>query len=284
MWNGNDDCNEKGEPVRLYQPIQYGRSNVNVKDPSISFIGGPASESQTCPVCHQALVTLLQLHIPATNRSLRVEACNSAACFRSLFGSSKFNYGGNGIVTCRRISVENTVATPATSVAEIKPKAKPKPVDDWGISGDDDTGLDDLEAKLAAMETRAPKDTAPKPKVQHSTTQKYETQQFALPVMMLHSMQEPAAHTTSDDPRDVGLHGTSNRKIEEMLSRYLEEEEDQDIVQMLKGSNTNGAGGQEPDQDLTEEEMALLRFSDRMKRAPRQVVRYALGGEPLWSV
>ena len=53
---------------------------------------------------------------------------------------------------------------------------------------------------------------------------------------------------------------------------------------MLKGSTAGGANGQEVDEDLTEEEMALLRFSDRIKRSPRQVLRYARGGEPLWSM
>lgn len=103
--------------------------------------------------------------------------------------------------------------------------------------------------------------------------------------MPLASMQEPPARTVPADARDVGLHGTSNQKIQEMLARYMQEEEDQDIVQMLQGVNGVGNGGpKEVDEDLTPEEMALLRFSDRLKRAPRQVLRHAHGGEPLWSI
>lgn len=284
MWNGNEEVNEDGQPVRLYQPIQYGGSNVHADDPTASYIGGPASTARQCPVCGTALVTLLQLHIPTTERSLRIEACNSTSCFRSLFDTSKFHFGGNGVVACERLSAKEavTIKTPDATMKDEESKAT-KPVDDWGVSGDDDgMGLDDLEAKLAAMETSAPK--GPAKKVASSPRPpKNDGPQAVLPIIALHSMQEPPARTTSDDPRDVGLHGTSNQKIEEMLARYLEEEEDQDIIQMLKGS-TSGAGGQELDQDLTEEEMTFLRFSDRIKRAPRQVLRYACGGEPLWSL
>ena len=284
MWSGNEDCNGDGQPVRLYQPIQYGGSNTRADDPTASFIGGPASTSRQCPCCKQHLVTLAQLHIPGTERTLRVEACNSASCFRTLFESSKFNPGGNGVVACERLVVkENTVSPESSVVVESKVETKPKPVDDWGISGDDGTGLDDLEAKLAAMEASGPKESVPKEPKPSSVSKKTEDTKSVLPKMALHSMQEPPARTVSADPRDVGLHGTSDRKIEEMLARYLKDEDDQDIVQMLKGSASSGTGGQEPDQDLTEEEMALLKFSDRLKRSPRQVIRYAYGGEPLWS-
>lgn len=286
MWSGNEECNDEDRPVRLYQPIQYGRSQIRVDNPTASFIGGPTSaSSRQCPCCKQNLVTLVQLHIPNTDRTLRVEACNSASCFRTLFeSSSKFHYGGDGVVACERLVVPQNVPEPSLSV-EFETECMPKTVDDWGVSGDEDAGLDDLEAKLAVMEatcSSGSKQAIPKAAKQSSAVKTKE--KCVLPVMVLHSMQEPPSRTVSADPRDVGLHGTSNRKVEEMLARYLENEEDQDIVQMLKGTASTGAGGQEPDKDLTEDEMALLKFSDRIKRAPRQVIRYAYGGEPLWSM
>ena len=282
MWSGNEECNDEGQPVRLYQPIQYGGSNVRSDDPTASFIGGPASTSRKCPCCKQHLVTLAQLHIPATERTLRVEACNSASCFRTLFEKSKFHFGGNGVVACDRLVAKKNATGPEkpSVVVESKVETKSNTVDDWDIS---ESGMDDLEAKLAAMEAGGPKEPVVKEPKPSSVSKKSDDIQSALPKMALHSIQEPPARTVSADPRDVGLHGTSNLKIEEMLARYLEDEEDQDIVQMLKGSGPNGAGGQEPDQDLTEDEMALLKFSDRLKRSPRQVIRYAYGGEPLWS-
>eukprot|EP00977_Amphora_coffeiformis_P021079 scaffold8817_cov124-Amphora_coffeaeformis.AAC.2 len=284
MWSGNEECNDEGQPVRLYQPIQYGGSNVRSDDPTASFIGGPASTSRQCPCCKQHLVTLVQLHIPATERALRVEACNSASCFRTLFEWSKFHFGGNGIVACERLVAKKNQGPPTTSVVvESKVETKSIPVDDWGISGDAESGMDDLEAKLAAMEAGGPKEPVAKESKPSSVSKKTDDAQSVLPKMALHSTQEPPARTVSVDPRDVGLYGTSNLKIEQMLARYLEDEEDQDIVQMLKGSGSAGTGGQEPDQDLTEDEMALLKFSDRLKRSPRQVIRYAYGGEPLWS-
>lgn len=40
----------------------------------------------------------------------------------------------------------------------------------------------------------------------------------------------------------------------------------------------------EEDERLSEEARILLGFQDRLRRAPRQVVRYAPGGKPLWSI
>lgn len=280
--------------MRLYQPIQYGgRFDLRADDPTASYIGGPASPSgRKCPLCQQTLMTLLQLHIPASERSLRVEACNSARCFRQLFdGTSKFHLGGSGVVLCERIRADESLSLTPKQETVVKSNVgnKTKAVDDWGVSTDGDSDdLDDLEAKLAAMESSAPRYAQGSKKAKSSsrpTPRKNESSVWVLPIMPLHSIQEPVARNVSKDPRDVGLHGTSNRKIEEMLARYLENEEDQDIVEMLQGSGSDGgASGQEPDQDLTEDEMALLRFSDRIKRCPRQVLRYARGGEPLWSM
>lgn len=273
--------------MRLYQQIQYGRSNVRADDPTASYIGGPASATRQCPLCKESLVTLVQLHIPTSRRSLRVEACNSAMCFRKLFESSKFHFGGDGVIVAECFRADEPTVVPKEDKDEsIKVKNKEKPADDWGVTDDGDVGFDDLEAKLAAMESATPKKPqAPKKAESRPVPTENENIQSVLPLMALHSLQEPASRTVSADPRDVGLHGPSNRKIEEMLARYIADEEDQDIVQMLQGSASgNGGGAQETDQDLTEKEMAWLRYTDRLKRCPRQLLRYARGGEPLWSL
>jgi hypothetical protein len=65
----------------------------------------------------------------------------------------------------------------------------------------------------------------------------------------------------------------------------MEEEDDQEILMALGGGSAGGGGvGREKDERLSAENRALLTFTDRIKRAPRQVVRYAKGGEPMWSV
>ena len=45
-----------------------------------------------------------------------------------------------------------------------------------------------------------------------------------------------------------------------------------------------GNGATEEDERLSEEDRILRGFQDRQRRAPRQVIRYASGGEPLWSI
>ena len=67
-----------------------------------------------------------------------------------------------------------------------------------------------------------------------------------------------------------------------MLARYMAEEDDPEILQALKGVSVGGGG--EEDERLSVEDRVLLGFQDRLKRAPRQVVRYARGGIPLWSI
>ena len=72
-------------------------------------------------------------------------------------------------------------------------------------------------------------------------------------------------------------------------------EEDEEILSALNGGHLasnkdlshvagKGSSGGERYERLSPEERAFLAFSNRLKRAPRQVVRYAYGGFPLWSV
>ncbi|KAL3781744.1 hypothetical protein HJC23_004843 [Cyclotella cryptica] len=98
-----------------------------------------------------------------------------------------------------------------------------------------------------------------------------------------------------DDDEDFGYDNIDSSKINQMLSKYLATEEDEEILSALKGkpvasneglSRTVGKGsaGGERYERISPEERAFLAFSNRLKRAPRQVVRYAYGGLPLWSV
>ena len=96
------------------------------------------------------------------------------------------------------------------------------------------------------------------------------------------------------DSDDVGL-GNGGRnckddaKIQQMLAQYMKDEDDEDILALLRGdgagagNNSNFQSG-ERDERLSATDRALLQFTDRLKRCPRQVLRYAHGGTPLWSM
>ena len=104
-----------------------------------------------------------------------------------------------------------------------------------------------------------------------------------------------ALNDSSDDENDeddLGANNVDSSKVDSMLSRYLEMEDDEDIIAALKGgsnatSSTNvggsGSGGEKYER-LKPEEKAFMLFSKRLRRAPEQVCRYAYGGEPLWSI
>ena len=86
-------------------------------------------------------------------------------------------------------------------------------------------------------------------------------------------------------------------KVNKMLSNYLDMEDDPEILSILKGgastsstsksdsTSKGGSGGRgERYERLPPEERAFLAFTKRLRRAPLQVVRYAYGGVPLWSM
>jgi hypothetical protein len=95
-----------------------------------------------------------------------------------------------------------------------------------------------------------------------------------------------------DDDNDdvyVDSNNIDSTKVNQMLSRYLEMEDDEEILSALRGdgiinSPGKGGGGGERYERLPPEERAFMAFSKRLKRAPKQVVRYAYGGIPLWSM
>ena len=196
--------------------------------------------------------------------------------------------------------------------------------DDWGESSnpsnEDDGTMDDLEAMLTACEMKE-ESKATKTKGKKNTGNAMNTTggkdgraqpQVEGPAMgqftrfSLDMYDEPYAHQGSatyhesdgdDDDDAIGTAGASDDKIQMMLSRYLKDEEDQDIVQALGGaassstlaaktgsSGGGGSSGGEKYERLPPEERAFLAFTDRIKRSPEQVLRYAYGGVPMWSV
>jgi len=86
--------------------------------------------------------------------------------------------------------------------------------------------------------------------------------------------------------------------VQKMLSSYLKEEDDETLKAAIKGGPTcdvhssgNGISSNnkntvigEKYERLPPDDRAFLAFTDRVKRAPFQAVRYAYGGVPMWSI
>ncbi len=101
------------------------------------------------------------------------------------------------------------------------------------------------------------------------------------------------------DDDNIGITYRDDVTIQKMLSSYLKEEDDEGVKSVIqKGvmnnniSNHNISGTSrynnnnngEKDERLSPEDRAFLAFTDRIKRAPYQCVRYAYDGLPMWSM
>jgi len=99
-----------------------------------------------------------------------------------------------------------------------------------------------------------------------------------------------------DDDETIGITNKDDKAIQKLLSSYLKDEEDDGIKSMIQSesyhyntSKTNVGNGNnmiigEKYERMSPEDKAFLSFTDRIKRAPYQTVRYAYDGIPLWSM
>ena len=205
----------------------------------------------------------------------------------------------------------------------------------WGEEDEMDS-MEDLEAMLSACEVKVQEKVSgikERKKSSTETTQKApmsvdsvggeqapeDLHQRAFPKFHLDIYDEPYVTRAGanvpifdgddddDDDDQIGVETyESEEKIQKLLSNYLQEEEDQDILSALGGSGKDsggngelsgggngssgggggggGRGGGEKYERLPPEERAFLAFTDRIRRSPKQVVRYAYRGTPLWSI
>mmetsp|Transcript_16859 Transcript_16859/g.33639 ORF Transcript_16859/g.33639 Transcript_16859/m.33639 type:complete len:393 (-) Transcript_16859:806-1984(-) len=190
--------------------------------------------------------------------------------------------------------------------------------EDWGATaGDGVESMDDLEAMLKVCEMNEDKKISTN---QHKSKNKnarkqeksgnicdkerlypqsndgdfarFELEMYEEPYACTGGVGEETDDDEVDDDDAVGATGTSDAKVQKLLSRYLDEEEDTELISALGGSGnrvSGGGGGSnssrgEKFERLPPDERAFLAFTDRIKRSPEQVVRYAFGGVPLWSV
>ncbi len=311
MWNNDDDVNDSGEPVELYLPVQAPPRKTNI-NPKESHIGGLPCFDESfvpcCDLCGDKMFLLAQLKLDFSKemeRYLCTFSCVKEECFREISyekGFASSSVGLKGVVKCieKRVSIdssESKAKIPVTGNTKSSwydddnddGKKDDDDDDDWGMGGDNDI---DLENAVAAMEGKldgdgaivmAPsKKTAGKSKAPSSD----EALQNAFGCYLLKQQPEPVSSKSFlEDEDDVGL-SESDEKIRNMLARYMAEEEDEDILAALGGTSLGGGCGNngEEDERLSEEDRVLRTFQDRQKRAPRQVIRYASGGKPLWSI
>ena len=257
----------------------------------------------TCDICQKPMYLLVQLRIKPgdgeaekNDRFVCLFACPKEECFGQLQFDKGFSSGGQGLVKCmvRSVPVENS--------AEVSKSAAQLPVapikaswysddNDWGMNDDDNSNA--LEEAVAAMEQNLDADGAlaslkkqsNKPSKSREKPINNETLQSGFGCYILTEQNEPLPARPMLEEDDVGI-GESDEKIRNMLARYMAEEEDEDILAALQGTELGGGGGGkgEEDERLSEEDRTLRGFQDRLRRVPRQVLRYALGGMPLWSV
>lgn len=197
---------------------------------------------------------------------------------------------------CRRYNVdgksESQKEPDPSSQVDGKMPTSSSDHNEWAMDSAGGSSMDALEAKLAAMET-ASKPPVNQPKRQPSSAKsdsgRKGQSRNSFPCYLLAAQQETAAiRPTGTDEDDVGISGTDD-KIQKMLARYMAEEDDEDILAALQNSQSGGASGfgggrGEKDERLSAADRALLTFTDRLKRSPRQVIRCARGGEPMWSM
>lgn len=320
MWKNGSDVNDFGEPVRLYLPIAY-KFNGTIQ-PNISVIGGTPSyfendqhvtrDHASCGICGDAMHLLVQLHVPRTpegihqyavRRSVYLFGCNRASCGRRALeqGGGNFSFGGGGTIACRRSQDPDQESEVAVAEKEAPEPAKSTWGDDtdaadddsddndWSNVGGEDVG--DMEAMLNNMEISGPKGIGAKKKpgkkqAANANSSNVDPSIPRFTCFEIRAQQEPAGKKGFDadivEEDNIGISSSSDEKIQAMLARYMAEEEDEEILSAIRGSV--GGAATEKDEQLSEGDRAMLTFTDRVKRAPRQVLRYAKNGEPIWSL
>ena len=179
--------------------------------------------------------------------------------------------------------------------------------DTWGGAESDDKEITicDLESLLEKCDTGSgkkenKKDVVVFNKVEAVMTHNDErkTTSPGFEQFDLDMVYEPVVDKSHDEDEDDemivdGCDDIDATKIDQMLSKYMSQEDDDEILGMLKGgtsgSNSSSAPSGKKDKSdekyerLPPEERALISFTSRLRRVPQQVSRYAWGGEALWS-
>jgi hypothetical protein len=225
--------------------------------------------------------------------------------------------GGNGVVSC---TISASAADDEALTVTAAPTWASTD-DEWGVTGGEagentaENDMDSLEAQLAAFESGSSKDHGGfesldrKPPTTTSTTspitstitdaarQEPSPQPTTVfPRYELYAVKEPNAPRSGTAPaankRTSSHHQyKDSAKIQAMLDRYLAEETDEEIRTALNcRHDVDGADfclvdddddDEEGDEKTPTADQILHDYKERLRRAPRQVIR--CGGTPLWS-
>ena len=184
--------------------------------------------------------------------------------------------------------------------------------DDWGVENNinhndgikSSTSIDLVEQMLSKLEMRKKVEThisIQKPLKKFSTHNRIAKNKVidflkpkvaSFPRFELDTYEEPFLNATNeeDDDDNIGLSDTCDDDVQRMLNRYLKNEEDSDILSAIENQisgtdiSNDSIDVEEKYERLRPEDRLMLTFIDRVKRAPKQVIRYAYGGIPLWSL
>ena len=322
-------------------------------DPCVSKIGGKpvwhdASSAPiaklVCRSCNSAdsVLMVAQIYVPIErDRSLYIFCCNNRVCSLKDEGwivirnQARNPFESRNDTICIPKDLGSQEAPTLSVWGELPALGGATQVSAFADLSSQDDNNDDLLAMLKARDdaiaqnggsgaserdTTSPPDEEGHPETKHSESISSLCWRPARLVDHEEDQRwEPAGDSDSEDESGgmvLQSDITSDGKVQELLERYLAEEEDEELVRSLEraGSNTvEECGGQAVDtRDEHEEEREeggkegaeggsclnswdkkLLRtgdsakaewhFQHRVASQPRQVLRYAYGGSPLWN-
>ena len=269
------------------------------------------------------LLLQLNAPLDDLERTLYVFACNRPSCYASKEDKFRVDFQGSPVCCFRSqrsqvAEIKPTKTTPITNALGDNDWGddndwgqSASDDDDWGVScskkGDtNDVSMDDLEAMISKCEMKS-NDVSTKSNLNkkmqvadNALSNSFTTeptpsfQQYSLEMFDEPSSLKSENMDGDDDDDDFGNSSNiDSSKVNQMLSSYLAMEDDEELIMALKNGGFDasakcnadkGSGGGERYERLPPEERAFLAFSKRLRRAPLQVVRYAYGGVPLWSM
>jgi len=244
--------------------------------PQVCTIGGKPSFYENrefaipqCELCNDELRLLLQIYAPIDDlhRTLYIFGCNRSLCSKSLWDGNVDDtgggYGKKRSFCCFRSQAPMNASTSEGEIVENvlrqtnkknEKESKEENTwldendnDDWGdfSKNDDDfsEGIKDIEAMIAASELQEKRTISPKSSKQNKTRESPKNENLSLfPCYDLEWMNEPTTtkkieHDSDDDDDDIGKH--DDAKLQKLLNQYLEEEEDKEIIEVIKATHTS---------------------------------------------
>ncbi|KAI0563168.1 Programmed cell death protein [Gracilaria domingensis] len=233
-----------------------------------------------CPLCRRHRTLVLQAYAPHSvhpQRELYLYGCNSIHC-----SAQAESWYPIRVVKCAQVE-----SSASAALSELQLTAKRQAVNwdsDSDSSDSNDSSQDALLQELEQL-TLALKHSEKNEKI-GTRKKKSDKRTASLTSTRTELKEEERTRSSSislasfyvqvdNEPYSEQSH-QDEKQVSRLLSRYKEDE---------KLRSKNGISEQwerEPDEQDKPEEVALQKFNERIARAPEQIIRYNLGGEPLW--